>query len=126
MKLKRRTIILTAITLFSTSLWALKAGDVVCAKWGGSFYLATITGSTGNKWTVLYGDGDKAQLQTDEIREIPWNPGLKTGDTVLAIWNNSVKFFGGTVVEVCQLSYKVKWDDGSTPAWVPATKILKR
>jgi hypothetical protein len=105
---------------------ALKPGQVVCAKWGGSFYTATITGKSGDQWNVLYGDGDKATLKTNDIRELPWDPKLKAGDKAWAIWNNGAKFFSGTVLEVCQLSYKVKWDDGSTPSWVPATKILKR
>lgn len=118
--------LLMVLVILSSNLFAFTKGQVVCAKWGGSYYLATITAQKGVQWVVLYADGDTAALNEKDIRELPWDPKLKEGDTVWAVWNNGAKFFSGTVLEVCQLSYKVKWGDGSTPSWVPATKIIKR
>jgi hypothetical protein len=114
------------MTLMCGALSALKPGLVVCAKWGGSFFLATITEKNGDQWNVLYADGDKATLKENDIKELPWDPQLKKNDEVWAVWNNGAKFYAGVVLDTCQLSYKIKWDDGSTPSWVPATKIIKR
>lgn len=109
----------------AATLAAVKPGIQVCADWGGAKYLATVTAVSGDKIDVLYADGDKATLSPSQVREIPWDPQLAPGSRVLACWNNSAKLYAGTVMEVAQLSYKVKWDDGSAPSWVPATKILK-
>lgn len=119
-------LVLLVSVIFNSPVFALTKGQVVCAKWGGSFYLATVTAQKGEQWQVLYADGDSATLNEKDIRELPWDPKLKEGDTVWAVWNNGGKFFSGTVLEVCQLSFKVKWADGSATSWVPATKILKR
>ena len=104
----------------------IKPGNQVCAPWGGSPYLATITAISNGQAEVIYADGDRATLPSAELREIPWDPQLETGNRVLASWNNSARLYPGTVLEVAQLSYKVQWEDGSAPSWVPATRILKR
>jgi hypothetical protein len=113
------------ILVLVSNLAALQKGQTVCANWSGSKYFATITNVAGDAISVVYGDGDSATLKPEEILEIQWDPALKPGDKVYAIWNNSAKFYTGVVLETCQMSYKVKWDDGSAPSWVPATKILK-
>lgn len=126
--MRRQVFILTVVCVLvlSSMVMAWKPGQVVCAKWGGSDYIAAIVSIEGETLNVVYGDGDKASLTPADVREIPWDPQLKTGDAVLASWNNSAKLYTGTVIEVCQMSYKVKWDDGSAPSWVPATRILKK
>lgn len=123
-----KTIILSCLILllFASVTAEIKPGIQVCAKWGGSQYLATVTAQSGDKIDVLYADGDKATLSPADIREIPWDPQLAPGNKVLASWNNSPRLYPGTVIETAQMSYKVKWDDGSAPSWVPATRILKQ
>lgn len=126
MRHQKSVLMIVFLFVLSSVVFALKPGQAVCAKWGGADYFATVVGIEGSKVNVVYGDGDKAELNSNEVREIPWEPGLKTGDAVLASWNDSAKLYTGTVIEVCQMSYKVKWDDGSAPSWVPATRILKK
>jgi len=104
---------------------ALQPGQMVCARWSGTYYLATVTAANGDEWDVIYADGDRATLAAADLHELPGDPGLNAGDKVLAIWNNGAKFYPGVVEDVCQLSYLVKWDDGSAPSWVPAGKILR-
>lgn len=106
--MKRRLLISLCVLFFSiTALAAVKPGVSVCADWNGSFYLATVVSINGANLDVLYADGDKATLATAQVRELPWDPQLKTGDTVLASWNNSAKLYDGTVIAVAQLSYQV-------------------
>jgi len=121
MKLK----ILAFAAMFATTAFALSPGMRVCAKWSSGWYLATLIEMQGQKWKVLYADGDKSELTEGEIRELPWNPGLNAGDRVLSSWNGSPKMYGGKVLETLGLSYKIKWDDGSEPSWVPAAQLLK-
>jgi len=105
---------------------AFKVGQNVCAKWGSSWYGATITAKDGDKWKVLYADGDNGSVAATGLIAIPWKPVLKKGDKVLASWGGSAKWYDGTVIEIglSQMAFKVKWKDGSTPSWVPATKIV--
>lgn len=126
MKHQKSVLLIVFLSVLSSVVFALKPGQPVCAKWGGADYFATVVSLEGEKVNVVYGDGDKAELNAGEVREIPWDPELKAGDPVLASWDNSAKLYTGTVIEVCQMSYKVKWDDGSAPSWVPATRILKK
>jgi hypothetical protein len=108
-----------------TALAAAK-GQVVAAKWGAeSWYVATVVNVAGDKLDVLYGDGEsQAGLPATDIRDIPADPQLKAGDKVMAIWSGA-KFYPGTVVTANQLSYEIKWDDGSANQWVPAGKVFK-
>lgn len=117
---------LLAVIVFLNAFAAVKPGVAVCADWGGSKYLATVVAVNGSSYDVIYADGDKATLTAGQICEIPWDPQLKNGDVVLASWNNSAMLYEGTVIATAQLSYQVKWADGSAPSWVPATKILKK
>jgi hypothetical protein len=122
----RRIVIVSTIgfcLMAATLAW--QPGQTVCAKWSGAYYHATVTAANGDQWDVLYADGDRATLPGSDLHELPGDPALQPGDKVMAIWNNGTRFYSGEVVETCQLSYKVKWDDGSDPTWVPAGKILK-
>lgn len=118
--------ILAALAVAPDSQAASK-GQIVAAKWGdSSWYMAMVTNVTATAVDVMYADGDSKQgLTVADIKEIPDDPALKVGDKVLAVWSAS-KFYPGTVTNVSQLSYEVKWDDGSPSKWVPAGKILKQ
>ncbi|MBN2430829.1 MAG: hypothetical protein JXQ27_05105 [Acidobacteria bacterium] len=123
--MKKFCLLLLVGTCLIAFAMAWKPGQIVCARWSGTYYLATVTAANGDQWDVIYADGDHAMLAESDLHELPGDPGLKAGDKVLAIWNNGAKFYSGVVEDVCQLSYLVKWDDGSTPSWVPAGKILR-
>ena len=127
----KRALMTIALGLCIAAVWtgqsqAQTKGEIVAAKWGSSWYMAVIEGvEEGGKFDVIYCDGTGGDdLVADDIKTIPTDPGLQVGDKVLGVWSG-VQFFEGEVVEVCQLSYKVKWADGSSPSWVPAGKILK-
>jgi len=125
--MKKSFLIFILLLFILSSLgYALKAGQIVAAKWGNSYYIAMIVNSNGSDWDIVYGDGYKKTINSDNIIEIPGDPKLKIGDKVLAIWKNGIKFYSGEVMDTCKLSYKVKWDDGSSPSWVPATRIIKK
>jgi hypothetical protein len=122
----KRLVFTSVITMgLVICVLAWQPGQTACARWSGTWYLATVTAANGDQWDVLYADGDRATLAAADLHELPGDPGLQAGDKVLAIWNNGARFYAGEVMETCQLSYKVKWDDGSDPSWVPAGKILK-
>jgi hypothetical protein len=122
-------IVLTvsATFVFSQTAQAAAKGQIVAAKWGGSsWYLAMITNVNGTSYDVVYADGDAKQaLPESELKPIPEDPQIKVGDKVLAVWSNAV-FYPGTVTSAANLSYEVKWDDGTGTKWVPAGRILKQ
>lgn len=118
---------LTIFTTLSQTSHAAAKGQIVAAKWSdSSWYIAMVTNVVGAAYDVIYADGDSKQgLAEADIKALPDDPALKVGDKVLAVWNNS-KLYPGTVTNVCNLSYEIKWDDNSAPKWVPAGKILKQ
>jgi hypothetical protein len=116
--------VMLALTQFAL---AAQAGDKCAVQWGsGSWYLATIVSAVEDNYTVAYADGDKKSgVRNSEIKHLPKNPSFKTGTKVMAVWSTGALFYSGTVVEVGEKKFKVKWDDGSEPSWVEVGKILK-
>jgi hypothetical protein len=114
----------TTGTKQSTSATGPKVGDTVAAKWtDGNYWLATVEKVEPAGVTVKYTDDNTTNtVSVTEIRPIAvksWS----VGDKVLAVWSSG-RFYPGTVEKAAGSTYTIKWDDGSTPSEVEATKII--
>jgi hypothetical protein len=102
----------------------VRAGDTVAAKWSdGTYYIATVTGTDGGKYSVLYGDGDKGTVDATGIIPIPADAVINVGDHVLACWKGA-RMYPGFVTAKTDQAYTVKWDDGDVPLDVARGKVV--
>lgn len=131
---KRSTTSLITLTVYALLLLALacsgggkiKVGSNVAATWGESWYLAKVTAINTEKgeYDVTYADNTTGAVDTNNIKLIPDNAKFRVGDKVLAAWSGA-RLYAGTVNEIKDDGYMVKWDDGSDPTMVANGKLLK-
>ncbi len=105
-----------------------KVGDSVAAPWSNdkgqsAFFMATITGISGDKADLLYEDGDKLTVPLSSVRALSTDTAFKVGDHVVAAWKGA-QMFGGTVTAVTEQTCTVKWDDGDTPIEVKKSRMF--
>jgi len=116
-------MMLVATTCFAEDF---KIGDRVAADWHGSRYLAEVTGILANNtYKVRYFDNTNGDVPGQNMRKIPKKPKVAKGDSVLGAWQGKPKLYPGTLIEISDGKYKIKWNDGSTPSFVEANEIVK-
>jgi hypothetical protein len=105
-----------------------KVGDSVAAPWTNkqgvsAFFMATITGISGDKADLLYEDGDKLAVPVSSVRALSADTAFKVGDHVVAAWKGA-QMFPGVITAVNGLTCTVKWDDGDAPIEVKKTRMF--
>lgn len=127
-----RTLSLGLVLIMASLLTALaadpKVGDSVAAPWSNdkgqsAFFMATITGISGDKADLLYEDGDKLTVPLSTVRVLSAETAFNVGDKVVAAWKGA-QMFPGVVTAVGELTCTVKWDDGDTPLEVKKSRIF--
>ncbi|MEW6266726.1 MAG: hypothetical protein AB1641_26940 [Thermodesulfobacteriota bacterium] len=102
----------------------LAPGVNVAAPWGGGWYLSTVKAVRGDKADVLYADDKQVRAVSVSELKIVTPKVWKKDDKVLAVWSTG-KFYPGVIVgDKGGGVYVVKWDDGSAPSDVEASKII--
>jgi hypothetical protein len=105
-----------------------KVGDSVAAPWSNdkgqtAFFMATITGISGDKADLLYEDGDKLTVPLASVKVLAADTAFKVGDRVMAAWKGA-QMFPGVVTAVTDLTCTVKWEDGDAPLEVKKSRIF--
>lgn len=119
------SIVASVVTAFAGDP---KVGDSVAAPWSNdkgqsAFFMATITGISGDQASLLYEDGDKLTVPIANLKVLSADAPFKVGDHVIAAWKGA-QMFPGVVTAVTELTCTVKWDDGDAPIEVKKSRIF--
>lgn len=102
----------------------LVPGMRVAAMWcDGSYWGAAIKGVQGDRFEVVYDDGDQDLRSAAELIPIT-DEDIAPGTPVLACWRNGARMYPGVVTAKNGNRYTVKWDDGDTPTEEARDKIV--
>lgn len=84
-------------------------GKRILGQWSdGRWYPATVTGQTGNQFSVAFDDGDKADLPAARMRAIDWTVGTR----VQCNWKSRGRYYSGTITTNSGLAVHISYDDG--------------
>lgn len=89
----------------------LSIGTRVLAKWPAEqewWYPGTIVGGGDGSVVVQYDDGDRTELQTDEVGPLM----LGVGARVYVRWQTGPAYYPGRISEVLGSAIHVNYDDG--------------
>lgn len=104
----------------------LVPGMRVAAMWSdGSYWGAVIRGIQGDRFEVVYDDGDRDLRSAAELIPIT-DDEIAPGTPVLACWRSGARMYPGVVTAKNGDHYTVKWDDGDTPTEESRDKIVVR
>lgn len=99
-------------------------GKRVAAMWSnGSYFLGTVTGVEGERFDILFEDGDRLAVESAKVVPLREDTPFTVGDQVIAAWKG-ISMYPGVVTKVHAKSCLVKWDDGDQPLLVAKDKIF--
>jgi hypothetical protein len=89
---------------------AWKAGDRVLARWGPEkfWYPGTVREVRGDRYLIVFDDGDKQESPADEVGP----EDIAVGDKVLGNFKRAGKYYPGKVTTRTGEQIHIKYDDG--------------
>jgi hypothetical protein len=121
-------LIAVSMTLASSALAGPESqigpGKRVAAMWtNGGYFLGTVTGVEGDRFDILFEDGDRLAVNTTNVVALSEDTPFAVGDHVTAAWKGAA-MYPGVVTKVHAKSCMVKWDDGDAPLLVAKDKLF--
>ncbi len=102
----------------------LEPGTFVAACFeSGNWFKGIIEQHENDTYLVITGEGREAYLDKSRIKILSDNISLKVGEKIAAVYGDEI-FYGGTVQKIENGGAIIKWDDGTTPGFVPNNKII--
>lgn len=84
-------------------------GDRVLGQWEPEwFYPGVIVTEGGGTFVVQFDDGDRAQLQPNQVREM----NIGTGSRVYCRWRGGPQYYPGSITAINGNAIDVSYDDG--------------
>jgi hypothetical protein len=104
--IKKICIALLVSFLASTSFG--QVSEKVLARWSDGWYVGTVLQKVGDRFKIVFDDGDEALVPQSGIRPLDWSAGTR----LQCNFKGSGRYFPGIITQKSGLRITIKYDDG--------------
>lgn len=109
----RKSIFAFLIVILSAAALA-QSSEKVLARWSDGWYVGTIIQKIGDRYKVIFDDGDEAVVPQAGIRPIDWSAGTR----LQCNFKGGGRYFWGRIVQKSGSRVVIDYDDGDKEATV--------
>lgn len=105
--MRKKLFMTLLISLFAFTCFA-QASEKVLARWSDGWYVGTVLQRVGDRFKVVFDDGDEAILPQSGIRPLDWTAGTR----LQCNFKGSGRYFPGMITQKSGTKITIKYDDG--------------
>lgn len=103
----KKYILIFLLSLLTLNCFA-QVNEKVLARWSDGWYVGTVLQKIGDRYKVVFDDGDEALLPSSGIRTLDWSVGTR----VQCNFKGAGRYYSGVITQKSGLRIAINYDDG--------------
>ncbi len=103
-----KTSIIAAVLASFASMAVAQSTDKILARWSDGWYVGKVVQKVGNRFKIVFDDGDQAMVPQSGIRRLNWSAGTR----VQCNWKGAGAYYWGVIAQKSGSRVSIKYDDG--------------
>ena len=94
--------------IFTAQMTLAQTTEKILARWSDGWYVGVIAQKIGDKYKIIFDDGDQALVPLSGVKPLDWGAGSR----VQCNWLGRGAYYPGTIIQMSGSNINVNYDDG--------------